>query len=279
MKRKKNAVLISILVVSALVLVAAIGYLIFEMINIMSAKNENDALAASFAGNLGDEDYTGHLQNNGPTTPEQIDHTVAERVTNIDNPVSFEELRAINPDVYAWIYIPDTNINYPVLQSPSDDNFYLSHNVYKSYSFPGAIYSQKSYNKTDWSDRVTVLYGHNMASGAMFANLHKFEDKSFFDSHPYIYIYGENRKLVYQVVSAYAYDDIHILNSYDFSDDKVFKSWLEDAKNPHSMNSNVRSGVQLDLKSKMLVLSTCPNNSSGRFLVQGVLVKDEQTKQ
>lgn len=195
----------------------------------------------------------------------------------VDNKVDFKGLREQNPDVYSWIYIPDTNVSLPVLQSSENDNYYLDHDVYKNYSFPGAIYSQ-SMNKKDYSDRVTVLYGHNMANGSMFANLHLFADKSFFDSHKYIYIYTPDRRLTYEVVSAHEYDDKHILNSYDFKKDSVFQNWINAAQNPHSLYSNVRKDVKLDLNSKMLVLSTCLNSGDGRFLVQGVLIKDEKTK-
>lgn len=287
MKNKKNAVLIAIIVVFALVFTGAVGYLIYGMINGKEAEEGYDALASSFASAVREttvnpmqetEYYTGNLENrSGTTLPEQVDHTVSVKVQSIDSPVTFDELRKQNSDIYAWIYIPDTNINYPVLQSSTDDNFYLDHNVYKNYSFPGAIYTQ-SCNKKDWSDRVTVLYGHNMASGAMFANLHYFSGRSFFDSHPYIYVYGENRKLVYKVVSAFAYDDKHIMNSFDFTNDKVFEDWLTMSKNPHSTMKNVRDDVELDLNSKMIVLSTCLNSGSGRYLVQGVLVRDEHTE-
>lgn len=193
----------------------------------------------------------------------------------VDNPVDFKEMRAQNPDVYSWIYIRDTQISLPVLQSSVDDNFYLNHDWQKNDVFAGAIYSQ-SKNKKDYSDRVTVLYGHNMANGSMFANLFYFMDDDFFDSHRYFYIFTEDRKLTYEVVSAFEYDNRHILNSFDFKDDAVFQSWLDNAKNPHSLYSKVRDSVKLDLNSKMLVLSTCTDTGDNRFLVQGVLVKDEK---
>ena len=193
----------------------------------------------------------------------------------VDNPVDFKEMREQNPDVYSWIYIRDTQISLPVLQSSVDDNFYLNHDWQKNDVFAGAIYSQ-SKNKRDYSDRVTVLYGHNMANGSMFANLFYFMDDDFFDSHRYFYVFTEDRKLTYEVVSAFEYDNRHILNSFDFKDDAVFQSWLDNAKNPHSLYSKVRDSVKLDLNSKMLVLSTCTDTGDNRFLVQGVLVKDEK---
>ncbi len=112
-------------------------------------------------------------------------------------------------------------------------------------------------NKTDYSDRVTVLYGHNMANGSMFGNLHMFSDEDFFNSHPYFYVYTKDRKLTYEVISAHPY-------------------WLDNAQNPHASFYNTRP-VSLNLNSKILVLSTCANSGDGRYLVQGVLINDEKT--
>ena len=103
--------------------------------------------------------------------------------------VSFDELMEINPDIYAWIYIPNTNVDYPVARSTSDgdDSFYLEHNVYRQYQFSGTIYSEIK-NQPDFHDRVTVLYGHNMLNGSMFATLHNFADPDFFEQNNTIFI-------------------------------------------------------------------------------------------
>ena len=74
------------------------------------------------------------------------------------------------------------------------------------------------------------------------------------------------------------YDDRHIINSFDFSDDKVYQDYLDSILNPHSIDSNVREGMKLDVNDRILVLSTCLNSGEGRYLVQGVLINDEQTK-
>ena len=142
---------------------------------------------------------------------------------------------------------------------------------------PGAIYSQ-SCNSRDWSDRVTLLYGHNMLDGSMFASLHRFENESFFNENPYFYIYTADRTLTYKIVTAFDYDDKHIMNSYDFSRDEVFRSWIDQATAPRSLNANVRSDAPIDLNAKFVVLSTCQNYGDGRYLVQGVLINDERTE-
>lgn len=269
MRRKRNKLIIAIIVLLALVFVGAAGFIIFKTINSSIAVKSYNKIASSYAANI---DAT------QPSTEETQATTPAATAKELsENPVDIPELSVENPDIYSWIYIPNTNVNYPVAQSGEDDNFYLDHNIYKSYSFPGTIYSQ-SCNKKDYSDRVTVLYGHNMLDGSMFATLHYFSDPDFFEENKYFYVYTDDHILTYEVVSAFIYDDRHIMNSFNFLDDEVYAEWQAEALNPRSVQSNVRSGVELNLDDKMLVLSTCLNGGGdGRYLVQGVLVNDEQT--
>lgn len=195
-------------------------------------------------------------------------------------PIGFASLRVENPDIYAWIYIPDTNVNYPVLQNPTDDSYYLKHDKDGNYSEAGAIYSQLA-NKTDFSDPVTVLYGHNMNSGGMFATLHYFENKDFFDSHQDMHIYTDGHILTYRVISAYQYDNRHILNSFNFTDKAVVQQYFNMVLSPDSLVKNVREGVQLSADSdKIVQLSTCTGDANHlvrRYLVTGELVSDQQT--
>ncbi len=196
-----------------------------------------------------------------------------------ENPIDFEELTSLNSDLYAWIRIPGTVIDYPVAQSSyADDNYYLHHNYLGNYEFAGTIYSQR-HNTKFFIDRVTVLYGHNMLNGSMFAGLHNFSDPEFFEENQYIYIYIDGHILTYQIFAAYEYDNRHILNSFEFHKDEVYSQYLNDCLNPHSANSIVREGVELDINDRIITLSTCTDyNSSLRFLVQGVLINDERTQ-
>ena len=276
MNERKKKLLVAAIVVFALIALGACGFLIYKTINSDTGEREYEKIASSFASDLAEVTTTPVEE--GTSKPEET--KIVKPAVNTDtaeNPVNLEDLAAINPDIYAWIYIPDTNVNYPVAQSTEDDNFYLDHDVYKNYSFPGTIYSQAC-NSISFNDRVTLLYGHNMLNGSMFATLHNFSDKTFFDEHPYFYIYTTERRLTYEVVTAFEYDDRHIMNSFDFSDDAVFQDWLDQAKTPRSVYYNVRDSVNLSLDSKLVVLSTCLNYGDGRYLVQGVLVNDERTE-
>ena len=80
----------------------------------------------------------------------------------VDLPVDFAALEEINPDIYAWVEIPGTTINYPVLQHPTKDEYYNDHGADGKYSPYGSIFSQASYNGRDFHEPVTVLYGHNL---------------------------------------------------------------------------------------------------------------------
>lgn len=211
------------------------------------------------------------------TTP---DTTESQSQNLADNPVDFESLQQGNDEIYAWIKIDDTDVDYPIVQSKNDDSFYLRHSAYdKSWIASGAIYTQ-GINSKDFSDPVTVIYGHNGYKETMFTSLHKFEDTDFFNSHEYFYIYLPERKLTYQVVSAFKYDDRHIMNSFNFAVSQDLANFQETVKNPTSALKNVRTDldVTIDENSKIVVLSTCiTSQKSNRYLVCGVLVKDEKT--
>ncbi len=196
----------------------------------------------------------------------------------VENPIKFDELEKENPDIHGWITIPNTNIDYPIVQSFSEDDlFYVNHNIDKKKSAAGAIFTQKL-NQRDFTDRNTVIYGHNMRNGSMFRHLHKFKKEDFFNENRYIYIYTRGHILTYEIIAAYEYDSRHILNSFDFSNDEVYKEYLEYIQNPKSIYKNIKE-YDLTTDDKIVTLSTCLANNTPdkRYLVQGVLIKDELT--
>lgn len=191
--------------------------------------------------------------------------------------VDFADLQEnTNEDIYAWIYIPDTQIDYPVLQHPTDNSYYLNYNLDGSRGYPGCIYTE-NYNKKDFSDPVTVLYGHNMKNGSMFAGLHKYSDSTYMEEHPYVYIYTEDRLLVYEIFAACEHSDEHILYAHDyFADSGELEEYMEETRNARAMGSVAREDVEVTEDSRILTMSTCISNKpNNRFLVQGVLVNGE----
>lgn len=190
------------------------------------------------------------------------------------SPVDFGELQKTNADIYAWIEIPDTKINYPVVQKTDDDSYYLNHTIEGNKGYPGAIYTE-SLNAKDFSDYNTVIYGHNMNDGSMFKGLHSYEDIQYLQEHPYIYIYTPNEKITYRIFAAVVYSNIHILNSYDFTDAYQRQLYLESVFASRDMRNSVDESVQVGTESKILTLSTCiGKEASKRFIMEAVRIDE-----
>ena len=186
-------------------------------------------------------------------------------------PVDFVGMWEINEDVYAWITIPGTVIDYPILQHATDNTYYLNYNIDGSYGYPGCIYTENM-NSRDFTDNNTVIYGHNMKNGTMFAGLHKFENAEFFDENTKVFIYTPEREYEYTIFAAYIYDDRHLLYSFDFANEDVYATYLEDIQNMRSMNALIREDITVTAEDKIITLVTCIGNQpSKRLLVQAVL--------
>lgn len=212
------------------------------------------------------------------TQPAETDATeteMTETPPDIEIPektLDWDALRKENEDIYAWIYIPGTAVDYPVLQHPTDDSHYLNYNLNGSKGYPGCIYTEKI-NSKNFTDFNTILYGHNMKNGTMFASLHYFETQSFFDNYPYVFVYREDQVLVYEVFAAYKRDDKHILYAYDFETEAGRQGYLDEI---WSGDENARyREMELTTNSHILTLSTCIRGAAtNRYLVQAKLINE-----
>lgn len=190
--------------------------------------------------------------------------------------IDFDALQAKNADIYAWITVPGTDIDDPVLQKADSsdpyDNFYLNHTVEQKEGFPGAIYSQ-GVNRKDFKDFITVLYGHNLKNGGMFAGLHKFEDKSFFEENSQIQIYTPQSALTYEIFAAVEFSDVLIPYEYDFSNQAGMQRYLGDV---WACKGNFRENTEISKEGRVLTLSTCySGRDEKRLLIVAVLIGEE----
>lgn len=92
-----------------------------------------------------------------------------------------------NPDVFAWLTVEGTRIDYPVAQHPRDDTYYLSHDIDGKETYYGAIFTELV-NKITFEDPVTIIYGHAMLDDSMFGSLDYFAKPAFFKEHERITI-------------------------------------------------------------------------------------------
>ena len=288
-RSRKRTIFLILSVLFAVIAVVGIVYLISYQVKLQKQQEEYEALQQAMTETqtpaAGEPDETSGDDNAEPV-PEITDPAdIIEEPDDLspyqvpEKSIDFDALKAENEDIYAWITIPDTNIDYPVLQHPTELDYYLSHNLDGSGGYPGCIYSQ-FINEMDFSDFNTVLYGHNMGSGTMFANLHYYEDSEFFDTHPYVYIYTEDGTLVYQVFAAYAFSDVHLLMGFDLSKEEIREIYLNNIFSLEGINDNINRDVEVTTDSKLLTLSTCIRNQAGkRYIVAAVLVADGRERQ
>ena len=189
-------------------------------------------------------------------------------------PVDFEKLQEINSDIYAWITVGGTDIDYPVVQNREDNTYYLTRSAEGEESFSGAIFSENC-NATDFNDVHTVLYGHNMKDGSMFAGLHKFEDEEFFEENRGINVYTPDAVRSYRIFAAYLYDDRHLIESADCTDPRVFEAYMKEVFGQRNLYAHVDGKMTVEPGDHILTLSTCHNSGDGyRYLVQAVLEKE-----
>lgn len=188
--------------------------------------------------------------------------------------IDWFRMRAINTDVYAWIYIPGTNVDYPILQSLTNSEYYLMHNMDGSYGYPACLYTEH-FNRRDFTDPNTVVYGHNMTDGTMFASLHYFEDEDFFNDHEYVFVYpyGSDEVLVYRIYAAVQFPSFHLITGYDYTRENKYFEFIDELDDIRSMTNHFREGMEVEFGDKLLTLSTCvKNKTTRRYLVVGVLL-------
>lgn len=181
-------------------------------------------------------------------------------------------LKAQNSDLLGWITIPDTRIDYPVAHTV-DNEYYLNHSFDRNYLRAGTIFADYRNQKNLSRNRNTVIYGHNMMSGAMFSCISDFFSKSYFNENRYIYIYTEEGIYVYKTFSIRKIKvnkDVSYITTY-FANDEDYVTFLNKQKKDSAVKVD---DITLTAESKIITLSTCTNahNDNERYSLQAVLV-------
>ena len=183
--------------------------------------------------------------------------------------IDFGGLYSMNPDIIGWIQIPGADISYPLLKG-ADNIYYLTHRADKEYGINGGIFMD-CHNSADFTDDNTIIYGHNMKDGSMFASLERYQDKSLYREEPYFYIYLPEKILEYQIVSCYDGTVESPVYCYHFSEKADFQNFLKQIQSCASYDV----GWQRTDTDKVVTLSTCVNTSeNGRYLIHGVLKRE-----
>lgn len=193
------------------------------------------------------------------------------------SPIDFEKATEENPDIYAWIKIHGLSVDYPVLRKPGDDDYYLRRNLQGKYSVAGCLYTQASYNGDDFSDRVTIIYGHNMTDGSMFGMLEDtYSNSEDFEKYSGITVYLPKEEKHYRVVAAVPYSDLHIMeqfNRFAVDEDVLnFEKFISDSKETGAVYNRQWAPNRKD---KLLILATCQKSDyNRRYIIVAKLIDD-----
>ena len=175
-------------------------------------------------------------------------------------------LREINPYVVGWIVIPDTQLDYPLMYS-GDNQYYLEHTWKKEPSSAGSIFLEQ-YNSTDLSDFNTIVYGHRMLNGSMFASLKYYNQQDYWNSHPYVYILDDAGAHRYEIFSAYEASVTGSTYRLGITEDADKQSFLDDCLSWSVIDTDVIPTV----RDRILTLSTCTGKGyETRWVVQARL--------
>ena len=179
-----------------------------------------------------------------PPASEETEETPAELAWP---EVDFTALAAVNPDVTAWLYGPDTGISYPVVQG-TDNDYYLDHLLDGTANSAGCLFVDTSC-RLDFSGRNTVIYGHRMKNGT-----------------------PEGRYVV-ELFSGYVADTAESAWMLDFSDEQAYLAWLEEVGEKSAFSSKVSPRAE----DRVVTLSTCSYEfENARFVLHGVLRPEEE---
>lgn len=201
--------------------------------------------------------------------PEPVMETVPRKI-------DFQGLWAVNPDAYAFIEIPGTQVNYPVMQSSTqEEDYYLNVTFEGVAALPGSIYS-RMVNAKDFSDPITVIYGHDMLDGSYFGDLKNYVDRGFFDTYRDMYIYTPDRQLEYKIIAEVVHDDTVISATHDLKVPDSVPAFIQELQGIPEPQNQFAEDMTVTPEDRLVILSTCigdrPNN---RRLIVAKLVAEK----
>lgn len=250
--KKKGKIIFRIVMIA---LIAVIAVSAFQLIRIFSNYRKSNALYDNL-----DQEYVVNTDNDDNEAPDRSDTKWYKKIK-----VDVAGLQKQNPDCAGWLYVENSKISYPVMNS-GDDEKYLHHAFDGSYAFAGCLFMEGT-NNADFQDSYSIIYGHNMRNLSMFGRLRYYrQQKSYYKNHAYFQIITKKKQYRYHI---FAYDQVLDTSSVyqtGFGQDKVFKDFIQGLRSNAEYNN---PKVKVTKHDKVIVLSTCYTGNY-RTVVYGV---------
>lgn len=205
-----------------------------------------------------------------PAQPEQATDPVVQALMEVD----LDALREVNPDVAGWLYIPGTEISYPILQG-ADNDYYLKHTWEKKWNGGGSIFLDWRCSR-DFGSFNTIIYGHQMNNGTMFASLHLYEDQDFWREYPNVYAAADGGVYRWEVFAAWEAGVTSQVYATGFDTPEERQAFVDLCLEASQIDTGVVPGPE----DRLLTLSTCTGSGhAARWVVQARLaeVYDQHT--
>ena len=200
-------------------------------------------------------------------TPNDNNDNTQENEDILPISVDFSVLKQENEDIVGWLYLEDSPINYPVVQS-NDNDYYLRRLVNGEYNIAGSLFMDYR-NDSNLEDDNTIIYGHNMKNNTMFGSLQEYKSQDYYDNHKVMYYFTPEKNYIIELFTGYTISvesDIYDLSVID-------SSKLEELISKSDFESNTK----VTEEDKIITLSTCAYEYDGaRYIVMGVLKEIEK---
>ena len=209
----------------------------------------------------GDSNITEDPSNPGVSRPRPV-------IPETDILFRYRSLYSLNNDMVGFIEIPGTSIKYPVVQSLYEANYYLRRNFYKRSATCGAIYVREACDVFKPSDNITI-YGHKMTNGTMFADLHKYKDRNFYEDNNLIYFDTLTEYHTYEIFAVFQTEANQVDSfNYHLFDDAKDEAEFTQFINACKALSYYDTGITPTYGDKLITLSTCDKSmDDGRLVV------------
>ena len=264
-----------VIVPTVLITGAVISAAVFGVIKLQE-HNEDVAITKTW------DEFKSVADNTSDTTSETEASDTLDRGQMVSSDpmkreINWTDVLAVNPDVKCWIYIPETAIDYPVMQPEkwADNQYYLNHDVYKKSSSAGSIYMPAEVEGFEDRDVHQIIIGHNMRNGSMFSDLLKYKEKGFWEVTPYVYLYYPDRTEKWMIYSPFHTTQSDEIYDMPYEAGTVLYKALLDHVESKKLYDTATNGPAVS--APLLTLTTCDRTSSegsnGRFVVNAKLAE------
>ena len=260
--KKSVKIFLSVLCVLFVAIFAFSGYKIYSTIHEYKvAEKAYDKLSHQYVSKADDKAEKSDAEKEAELTEPE------NKVETSPVTVDFNALKNECEDIIAWIYAPDTVIDYPIVKA-EDNFFYLRRMIDGNYNPSGTIFID-CLNEPDFASQNTLVYGHNMHDGSMFASLRNYDKQEYYDAHPIMYLNTPEQNYRIEIFAAYITDADSDTYNMNFSSQGVYQDYL----NKMVSQSAFKANISPEVSDHLVTLSTCTYEyDDARFVVQGRLV-------